>query len=187
MAFDCLGGGPSVGYPTDPPVPIPGPRGARPLRMKLSELLRPELVLYPFSVEDKWAALRVMSDTAAASGALPAALRAGVEEALVAREKSMTTGMEMGIAIPHAAVDGIDEVVAVLGISPDGVPFEALDGQPARIVVCLIIPRNKKLLHIKTLAEIAKLLGRGEVRDAILNCEGAEGILATVRRMEGGP
>ena len=70
-----------------------------------------------------------------------------VHEALVIRERSMTTGMENGIAIPHAAVDGIEEVIALMAIAPDGVPFETLDGEPARIIVELVIPREKKLLQ----------------------------------------
>ena len=92
--------------------------------------------------------------------------------------------MENGIAIPHAAVDGLDNVVAVLGLSKVGVPFDALDDLPARIVVCLVIPRDKKLLHIRTLAEIAKLLSRPAVRVRLLECERADDVLAVVREEE---
>ena len=138
--------------------------------MKLSHLLNQELVLLPMEAEDKWQAIRLLAAAAVGSGRVKASLGASVEAALVTRERSMTTGMEQGIAIPHAAVDGIEEVVAVLGVSPAGIPFETLDGNPARIIVCLVIPRAKKLLHIKTLAEIARLLSRAEVRSALLGC-----------------
>ncbi len=152
--------------------------------MKLSELLVPELVLLPFEAEDKWLAISAMARAATAAGALAAARTAEAEEALLVRERSMTTGMEHGIAIPHAAIDGIDEVIGVLGIAPGGIPFEALDGEPARIIVGLVIPRAKKLLHIKTLAEIAKLLGRAEVRQRLLACDSAEMVLAAIREGE---
>lgn len=149
--------------------------------MKLSELISPELVLLPLEAEDKWQAIATLARGAARAGALAAPALATVEDALLARERSMTTGMEHGIAIPHAAVDGPRDVIAVLGISQRGIPFDALDGRPANIVVCLIIPRDKKLLHIKTLAEIARLLGRAEVRDRLRQCRTPVEVVAYLR------
>jgi mannitol/fructose-specific phosphotransferase system IIA component (Ntr-type) len=149
--------------------------------MKLSELLVPGLVLLPLEADDKWRAIGLLARRAVEAGHLHPGALGAVEDALLTRERSMTTGMEHGIAIPHAAVDGIPEVVAVLGISRRGIPFDALDGEPARIVVCLVIPRDRKLLHIKTLAEIAKLLSRAEVRRALCACDNAEQVVAAIR------
>ena len=152
--------------------------------MKLCELLVPELVLLPLQASDKWAAITALARVPVQAQKLPKALAATVEQALVARERSMTTGMEMGIAIPHAAVEGIDDVIAALGLSPQGIPFDALDGKPARIVVCLIIPRAKKLLHIKTLASIAKLLSRADVRGKLLECQSPAQVIDVLRAEE---
>lgn len=152
--------------------------------MKLSELITPELVLQPLQADDKWQAISALARLPVASGRYADAMVSTIEQALVTRERSMTTGMEHGIAIPHAAVDGIDDLVAVLGLSPQGVPFETLDGLPARIVVCLIIPRSKKLMHIRTLAEIARLLSRAEVRQQLLECDGADAVIRTLRELE---
>ncbi len=152
--------------------------------MKFSDLLQPDLVLQPLEAADKWQAIAQLAAATVRAGVLPKEKLAAVQEALEVRERSMTTGMEMGIAIPHAAVDETSEVIAVLGLSPTGVPFEALDGQAARIIVCLVIPRSKKLLHIKTLAGIAKLLGRAEVREALLECESGQEVVDKVRQME---
>ena len=118
------------------------------------------------------------------AGRYPASLVPVVEQALVTRERSMTTGMEHGIAIPHAAIDGIDELVAVLALAPAGIQFETLDGAPARIVIGLIIPRSKKLAHIKTLAEIAKLLSRADVRDRLLQCDDAKAVVAALASLQ---
>jgi mannitol/fructose-specific phosphotransferase system IIA component (Ntr-type) len=138
--------------------------------MKLSELITERLVEVPLQAADKWQALAAIARIPVRAGCYPESLVPAVEQALVLRERSMTTGMEHGIAIPHAAVDGIDDLVAVLGLNAAGIPFETLDGAPARIVVGLIIPRSKKLMHIKTLAEIAKLLARADVRERLLRC-----------------
>lgn len=154
--------------------------------MRLSELLVPQHVVIPLDAPDKWQAITALAAATVRSGAMPAQRLTEVEQALTAREKSMTTGMEHGVAIPHAAVEGIPEVLAVLGLSPAGIPFEALDGQPARILVCLIIPRQKKLLHIKTLAEIARILSRPAVRENLLSCNSADEVLACIQQAEGG-
>lgn len=152
--------------------------------MKLSDLITPELVELPLRAADKWQALGVIARVPVRARRYPEALVPVVEQALVARERSMTTGMEHGIAIPHAAIDGIDELVAVLGLSPAGIQFDTLDGAPARIVIGLIIPRSKKLAHIKTLAEIAKLLSRGEVRDRLLRCTDATEVVRSLADMQ---
>ena len=142
--------------------------------MKLSELIQEPLVEVPLKAEDKWQVLAAIARIPTRAGCYGEDMVETVERALVVREKSMTTGMEHGIAIPHAAIDGIDDLVAVLGLNPAGIPFETLDGAPARIIIGLIIPRSKKLAHIKTLAEIAKLLSKAEVRDRLLACTTAE-------------
>ena len=139
--------------------------------MKLSEILRPELVLLPFQAADKWAAIAAMASAAADAGVLEPARLPEVEEALLVRERSMTTGMEL---------------VAVVAVCPDGIAFGALDGKPSWILVCLVIPRAKKLLHIKTLAAIARLLSRAPVRERILASASPEDVVAVVREEEGG-
>ncbi len=152
--------------------------------MKLSDLITNDLVEVPLRAADKWEALSILARVPVRAGRYPQSLVALVEQALIARERSMTTGMEHGIAIPHAAIDGIDELVPILGLNPAGIPFETLDGAPARIVIGLVIPRAKKLAHIKTLAEIAKLLSRADVRDRLVRCsdpESARAVLAQVQ------
>ncbi|MBM4063257.1 MAG: PTS sugar transporter subunit IIA [Planctomycetes bacterium] len=152
--------------------------------MKLSDLITRDLVEVPLDAADKWQALATIARVPARAGRYPASLVPAVEQALVLRERSMTTGMEHGIAIPHAAIDGVEDLTAVLGLNPVGIPFETLDGAPARIVIGLIIPRSKKLLHIKTLAEIAKLLSRAEVRDRLLRCSDADAAVHALAELQ---
>jgi mannitol/fructose-specific phosphotransferase system IIA component (Ntr-type) len=152
--------------------------------MKLTELITKDLVEVPLRATDKWQALAILAQVPVRAGRYPASFASVVEQALVVRERSMTTGMEHGIAIPHAAIDGIDEPIGVLGLNPVGIPFETLDGQPAKIVIGLVIPRAKKLAHIKTLAEIAKLLSRAEVRDRLLRCSAPEQALAVLAEVQ---
>lgn len=138
--------------------------------MRLSELFRADDLLVGFRPADKWDAIQRLVEHLVRQGRLSATLAGPIQEAVVARERSMSTGMEQGIAIPHAAVDGVESVVACMGIvgSDSGLSFDSIDGKPTRIVVLLVIPRAQKLLHIRTLADIARVLGKDAVREALL-------------------
>jgi mannitol/fructose-specific phosphotransferase system IIA component (Ntr-type) len=155
--------------------------------MKLHELINTSLVEVPLQAADKWQALSTIARVPVRAGSYPESMVETVEQALVVRERSMTTGMEHGIAIPHAAIDGLEDLVAVLGLNPTGIPFETLDGEPARIVIGLIIPRSKKLAHIKTLAEIAKLLSKADVRERLLACHTPEMAVQALAELQGAP
>ena len=152
--------------------------------MKLSEILTEDQVLLDFQAADKWAAIGAMVDALGRTGRLPPEHEERSRQALLERERSMTTGMENGIAIPHAALDEFPELLGVLAIAPDGIPFDTIDGQPGRILVGLLIPRREKLLHIRTLAEIAKLMSNPSVRRDILQCPTAAAVLAAIRAAE---
>jgi len=138
--------------------------------MRLSDLFQPEDLLVGFTPADKWDAIRRLVAHLVERGRLKPGSGPAIVEAVVAREKSMSTGMEHGIAIPHAAVDAVETVVAGMGIvgAGDGLPFENIDGHPTRIVVLLVIPRAQKLLHIRTLADIARVLNRDTVRERLI-------------------
>lgn len=138
--------------------------------MELRQLFAPGDLIVGFDPGDKWDAISKLVQNLVVQGKLPAAAAGSVVEQVLARERSMSTGMERGIAIPHAAVEQVDHVVACMGIvqRDRGLEFESIDGQPTRIVVLLVIPRSQKLLHIRTLADVARVLGNDGVREAIL-------------------
>lgn len=152
--------------------------------MKLSELIVQDLVEVPLQAADKWQALAKLAAVPVRAGRCARELQPVIERALVERERSMSTGMEHGIAIPHAAVDGIDDLLAVLALAPDGIPFEAVDKKPAQILITLIYPRHKKLMHIKTLAEIARMLARADVRQRLLGCATPGEVTAALQSLD---
>jgi mannitol/fructose-specific phosphotransferase system IIA component (Ntr-type) len=138
--------------------------------MQLRELFNPADLLVDFDPTDKWEAVRGLVEHLVHRGRVDETAAGTINDAVLARERSMSTGMEHGIAIPHAAVDEVEDVVACLGIvrREEGLAFDSIDGQPTRLVVLLVIPRPKKLLHIRTLADIARVLGRDTVREALV-------------------
>lgn len=138
--------------------------------MDLQELFQPEDLLVDFAPADKWEAIAALVEHLLRRGKLGAAEAPAILQQVLARERSMSTGMERGIAIPHAAVDGVSSVQACMGIvaREEGLSFASIDARPARLVILLVIPRAQKLLHIRTLADVARVLGVESVREAVL-------------------
>ena len=143
--------------------------------MRLTELLRPADLVLPLDATDKWDGIAKLVAHLVQNGRVPKASADALHEAVLARERSMSTGMERGIAIPHAAVDSLDRAVGALGVvrDPEGLAFESIDGRPTRLVVLLLIPRAQKLLHIRTLADVARTLGKEGVCERLAGCESA--------------
>lgn len=144
--------------------------------MHLKELFTPSDFVVDFDPSDKWDAIaRLMQHVSTTHGLDPAS-QEEFSERVLERERSMSTGMEHGIAIPHAAVEGIEQVLACVGIvrREEGLAFDSIDGQGAHLVVLLLIPKQQKLLHIRTLADIARVLGKKSVRAALVAAETAD-------------
>jgi mannitol/fructose-specific phosphotransferase system IIA component (Ntr-type) len=152
--------------------------------MKVGDLLKEGQIASSFQARDKWEAITQLVDLLVAQGRLKAELREAVCGALAARENVASTGMEHGVAIPHASVDGIEDAVAALAISPQGVPFQSADGAPAHLIILLVIPRKAVQKHIRTLAGIARLLQYEETRDALNNARSPREALQVIRDEE---
>ena len=152
--------------------------------MKLSELLVEPAVLHGLRAQDKWAVIDVLTDRLVETAQVRPEHRDRVRDALVAREKAMSTGMEHGVAIPHASVGELERPSVAMGIAPEGVDFQAIDGRPTHLVILLVNPANRTKDHIRTLAEIARLLSSHEMRDALIGSGTSARALEIIRQAE---
>ncbi len=87
------------------------------------------------------------------------------------REKVISTCMQNGVAIPHGRTDGTKQLVAAIGIHKDGFNFDSLDGQPSKIFILCLSPKNSTGPHIQFISSIASVLNKAEALDAILNAQ----------------
>ena len=151
--------------------------------MRLQELFSSDDLVVDFRPVDKWDAINALMARLRERGRLGEEIYPEVLDAVIARERSMSTGMERGVAIPHAAVDGLEEAVATMAIIPEDhdLPFESVDTAPTHIVVLLLIPRAQKLLHIRTLADVARGLGKDSVRKELLRAATPEEAWAALK------
>ncbi len=87
------------------------------------------------------------------------------------REATVSTGMEHGLAIPHARTAGVNGMAVAIGIAPGGIDFQALDDKPARIIFLIASSPDDRGPHLQLLAAIARQMRDPERRDAAL-CAG---------------
>jgi PTS system nitrogen regulatory IIA component len=104
--------------------------------------------------------------------------RARVFEALFAREKLGSTGLGLGVAIPHGRLKALKEVTAVFVRSRDGIAFDAPDEQPVRLFLAILVPENANEQHLLLLSELAQMFSDDELRAALLNAADAESVTA---------
>ncbi len=93
---------------------------------------------------------------------------------VMAREGYLSTGLENGLAIPHAKTDGVSGLVVALGRKKEGIDFESLDGKPANLIFLVLSPRDTSGPHIQTLAVISRNMKEADLRQALLDAETAE-------------
>jgi mannitol/fructose-specific phosphotransferase system IIA component (Ntr-type) len=134
----------------------------------LSELIQEDVIKVGLSARDKWEAIDELVDVLVAAHELRLADRMTVIEAVRIRENSFSTGLKYGLAVHHGSVDCVGEILAALGTSAAGIPFESADGQPARLVVLLVIPKGTFQQHVRTLAGVSRLATRPEMREKVL-------------------
>jgi mannitol/fructose-specific phosphotransferase system IIA component (Ntr-type) len=153
--------------------------------VKLSEFVRPDLIKVGLEAKDKWEAITQLIDLMIEAKEVNPEHRGNLIDVVFDRERSMSTGMERGIAIPHANSPLIDDVVGAIGISKAGIPFESLDGQPSDLIVLLIIPKDTFQKHVRTLAGIARLFNHDQMTSALRNAETAEEVMQIIVAEEG--
>jgi len=107
--------------------------------------------------------------------------REDVREAINKREELGSTGLEFGIAVPHAKTNAVGTLTVAIGISPAGVDFDALDGKPSKLFFLILAAPNQSGPHIEALAEIAKLSKSRTFLTALMNAKSADEVLDLFR------
>ena len=136
--------------------------------MKIGEILFENQIVAELEARDKAGVLR---ELAAHMCAHADAVPTGADEvahALLDRERLGSTGVGEGVAIPHAKIPGLNELVACFGRAARGVPFDAIDERPVNLIFVLLVPENSAGAHLKALARISRLLKNASFRTTLL-------------------
>lgn len=134
--------------------------------MNLTDLLSERLIAADLKATDKLAVLEELAHviTRVHDEINPDA----VARAVLDRERISSTALGHGVAIPHAKTPAVDTIVGCLGLSRDGIDFDAEDGRPTHIFFTLIAPESSSGEHLKVLARIARLCQVDGFREALL-------------------
>jgi mannitol/fructose-specific phosphotransferase system IIA component (Ntr-type) len=101
---------------------------------------------------------------------------------VLAREKTMSTGMQHGIALPHAKTDGVNDLAVAVGIKKDGADFESSDGEKSRLFILVVSPRKTSGPHIQFLAAIGTVLKGDDVREALIEAQSKEKVVSLLQK-----
>ncbi len=140
--------------------------------MRLSEVLKPHNIKIPLNSDTQETVIRellslICSDKTALD----------VDEiynAVIEREKIMTTGVGRGVAIPHCKKKNCREFAIALGIHPAGIDFKSIDNQPVKIIFLLVGPEDNPGMHIRLLSRISRLIAKESLRESLLKARSAE-------------
>jgi PTS system fructose-specific IIA component/PTS system nitrogen regulatory IIA component len=156
-------------------------------QMDLLEFISDGNVKVPMNAADKTAAIVELVDFLVDKNLLDRALREGAVSALMERERSMSTGMEHGVALPHATVGFADKLISAMGIHKTGVQFDAPDNSKARIIILMLVPQNKFTEHVRTLAGISRVLSDEKFRSHLKKASSPREAVAIIRMHTSGP
>jgi len=121
-----------------------------------------------------------MLDILIQAGDLRAPLRDATLRDLMQREATLTTGMQDGIALPHAKTSGITRIMCAVGVHKHGVNFNSLDGKPAHIFVMILAPEGNPSEYLQLMALISRLLSNRRKRALILAAKTKEDLYETI-------
>jgi len=131
----------------------------------------------PLAARDKPGILRELSDVLAAGAGVPdqaEVIRRAIEE----REALLSTGVGLGIALPHARTSALGSLQMAVGTTAGPVDFGAVDELPVRLVWMLAAPPSASGLHVRTLARISGLLRDESVRERLVDSGSPQEFLA---------
>ena len=151
--------------------------------MKILEYLASERVKLSLAGKTKEEVIKEMAHLFVKSGVIDSEDLEEFVREINEREKLTPTGMQDGIAIPHARTPLVKTLSLALGISNEGVDFESMDGEPSKLIFMIAAPEDTKKEHLDLLAEISKLSYEEELVEQIENVKTVEEIFEKLKNI----
>ncbi len=145
--------------------------------MTLSEFIQGAAISF-LEVEDRDKAIKQLVDSLSDAGQLPE--KEVFLDAILKREKIVSTGIGMGVAIPHAKLPGFDRFFLAVGLQKgeEGIEWDALDGAPVRLIFMIGGPANEQTEYLKILSRLTAAIKDEERRKNLLAAKTQEDVIA---------
>ncbi len=147
--------------------------------MKIVDFLNEKAVLPVIKSTNKEGVIRELVDILAKAEGIKN--KEELVKVLLNREALGSTGIGQGVGIPHGKTNSVKRLVAAFGISPQGVNFDALDGETVYIFFLLVAPEDSAGPHLKGLARISRLLKDKFFRESLKQLTDEKAILRLIR------
>lgn len=148
--------------------------------MKIKEIIAPNCILIPLTSTDKTAAITELVDLLDSAGVLEN--RDSVLQAVLAREKTRSTGIGLGLAVPHGKSTGCRKLVIAIGKPKEPLEFGAIDGRPCQLIVLLASPVDETGPHIQALAGVSRIWQNENFRRAVMESTSSAQLFAAIEQ-----
>lgn len=150
--------------------------------MTIRDLLAAESINLNGTPAGKTEALNQCIDLMAKSGKISDVEK--YRKGVFAREEEGTTGIGMGIAIPHCKSDAVTKAGLAAMVVKDGVDFESLDGTPAKIIFLIAAPNTEDNVHLQVLSKLSVMLMDEQFTNSLINAGSVDEFLNIIDRAE---
>jgi PTS system fructose-specific IIA component/PTS system nitrogen regulatory IIA component len=126
--------------------------------MKFADFMCEKSIQVDLQAADKPGVIQELVAALVESGQVKEDDQAGIIEAIMKREELGSTGIGRGVAVPHTKHPSVDNLIGTVGVSPEGVEFESLDGESVQLFFLLISPPDRPGDHLRALENISRQL-----------------------------
>lgn len=150
--------------------------------MKIQYLLSKSAILIDVEQSEKIEVLSKMSQFMSLLYGLDDERR--ITQKILERERTVSTGIGCGVAIPHARFDNIDRIYMVAARSQKGIEFDSIDGEPVHLLFMILSPVNTTTEHTELLSSLSTILSDEELRKKLINAKEAQSFLDILTEAE---
>ena len=152
--------------------------------MALADYLSTAAICMNLASEERDAAVRSLLQSLVEGDIMPAGLLEAALEAILDRESLGSTAIGRGIAVPHARLEQLEDILVAFGFSAKGVEFNSLDRQPVHQIFLVIAPKNHTEEYVSVMERITRLVQNADFRRFVAQTSTAEEVVELVEEME---
>lgn len=148
--------------------------------LTIHEIIPSSAVEYRLTGSTKEEIITSLTELLIQSGQLDYSNKQDIIRELLDREAIISTGMQDGIALPHAKTGLVKNMISAIGVSKEGVAFGSLDKKPSRVFVVTIAPESYSGPYLQYVAEVSKFLIKPENRLKLLSAKSNEELYSII-------
>ena len=153
--------------------------------MRMSDFVVREAIIPRLNAVTKEGVIREMVEGLRGAGQFRGADPEDIIRAILKRELLGSTGIGRCVAIPHTKHTTAEKLIGTIAISPDGVAFDSLDGEPVHVFVLLISPQDRPGDHLRALENVSRCLRDDGFVKSLRSCKTRDEVWALLDKADG--